>query len=121
MTLGFIYISDNFSYLLQLIIEKLSTATRINDEVDIVGLDICYGRHEIYKQPALSLLLTDIDPANYRLLGLDNQLEDLHEHRQEKSYIISSMDLPVYSQYFYRHGIHYTEPHRYIYQPTLPR
>ncbi len=82
MTLGFVYASDSFSHLLQPIIEKLSNSTQLQDWIGTVGLGICHGREEVYEQPALSLLITDIDPDNYRLIeGLDNQLENLHKHQ----------------------------------------
>lgn len=80
MTLGFVYVSDGFSHLLQAIIEKLSSATGVDDWIGTVGLGICHGRREIYEQPAISLLLTDIDPDHYRLLaGQDQQLEKLEQ------------------------------------------
>jgi len=65
-TLGFVYASDSFACFLQLIAAELQQTIGVESWVGTVGLGICAGFKEVYEQPALSILLTDIDPQHYR-------------------------------------------------------
>ena len=68
-TLGFVYASDSFAHSMQAITGRLREATGAPDWVGTVGLGVCNGFEEVYERPALSVLLTDINPERYRLLA----------------------------------------------------
>ncbi len=79
-TLGFVYTSDSFSCYLQLIASELQRTTGIENWVGTVGRGICAGFQEVYEQPALSILLTDIDPEHYCIFeGIDLQPADIRQ------------------------------------------
>lgn len=81
-TLGFVYASDSFACFLQLITGELQRTIGIKSWVGTVGLGICAGFEEVYEQPALSILLTDIDPQHYHTFeGIAPQSTNIRQCR----------------------------------------
>lgn len=79
-TLGFVYASDSFAHFLQPITEYLQETLGLENWVGTVGLGICNGFNEVYEQPALSILLTDINPEHFRTFeGVDPELTNIKQ------------------------------------------
>jgi small ligand-binding sensory domain FIST len=82
-TLGFIYAADHFVPHLQSILEALKAQSGIAHWVGTVGMGICAPGHESYEQPALSLMVTDIDTDNFRVFNsLDENLDTFKAQHQ---------------------------------------
>ncbi|MEM7251811.1 MAG: FIST N-terminal domain-containing protein [Pseudomonadota bacterium] len=72
-TLGFLYVTDAFVNAMPGIINRLRDKTGVTDWVGSVGLGICATGVEYFERPALAVLLTSLDPADYRLIGTDGE------------------------------------------------
>ena len=82
-TLGFVYVTDHFVPDLQAITEQLASRTGITQWVGTVGIGICSPGRETYEQAAISIMLTDIDPAQFRVFdALDNDLSKFTREHQ---------------------------------------
>lgn len=83
-TLGFVYVADHFVPHLQSIHDTLKDRTGVANWLGTVGIGICSSGRESYEQPALSLMLTDIQPQQFRLFNsLDKDLQQFsNEHGQ---------------------------------------
>ena len=82
-TLGFVYAADHFVPHLQSILEALKNQSGIAHWVGTVGMGICAPGHESYEQPALSLMVTDINRDHFRVFNpLDENLATFKEQHQ---------------------------------------
>ena len=66
-SLGFVYATDALSEAFGQIVDQLSTETGVRDWVGTVGLGVCGVAIEVYEQPAVVVLLTNIDSKRYCL------------------------------------------------------
>lgn len=64
-TLAFIYVTDAYSNHFKKIVTELETLFPLVDWLGTIGLSICATNIEYADQPAMAILLTDIDKANY--------------------------------------------------------
>ena len=67
-TLGFIYISDYLNEQMRPIIQALQQRTGIQHWVGTVGMGIITTNQEYYDQPAMAIMLCDIDEADFRII-----------------------------------------------------
>jgi len=75
-TLGFVYVADHFVPHLQSMLEELKNKSGIEQWIGTVGIGICAPGRESYEQPALSLMVTDIDTRYFRVFdALDENLD----------------------------------------------
>ena len=83
-TLGFVYVGDHFVPHLQAILEELKSRTQLLSWVGTVGVGICSPGKETYEQPAISIMLTDIPAADFRLFNpLDENLDGFNEQHKD--------------------------------------
>ena len=82
-TLGFIYASDHFAAHMADILAMCKASSGIEHWVGSVGVGICTTGHEFLDQPALAMMLTDIPPSEFRILGNLTGLEDLVGHADD--------------------------------------
>jgi small ligand-binding sensory domain FIST len=76
-TLGFVYVADHFVPHLQAILETLKEQSPTDQWVGTTGIGICAPGKESYEQPALSLMVTDINPDHFRVFNsLDEDLAE---------------------------------------------
>lgn len=67
-TLGLVYVSDYLNEKMGPIIQALQLNTGIQHWVGTVGMGIIATNHEYYDQPALAIMLCDINEADFRIL-----------------------------------------------------
>ena len=67
-TLGFLYLTDPLAPYLNGVLDALRDATGVQDWVGSVGSAICCTGREIYDEPAVAIMLTDLPPDSYRLV-----------------------------------------------------
>jgi small ligand-binding sensory domain FIST len=81
-TLGFVYVADHFVPHLQAILETLKEQSPTHKWVGTTGIGICAPGKESYEQPALSLMVTDINPDHFRVFNSldDNLVEFSKQH-----------------------------------------
>ena len=76
--LGFIYANDTLCNDLENIVGRFKQDTGIQDWVGTVGLGLCSTGKEYYDEAALVIMLADIEPKNFTIIGsseiLDEQL-----------------------------------------------
>jgi len=83
-TLGFVYVADHFVPHLQSILEELKAQSGIEQWVGTVGIGICAPGYESYEQPALSLMITDIDTDDFRIFNpVDESLDNFKVQHQD--------------------------------------
>lgn len=66
--LGFIYLSHTLGAESGRILEALSARLDVTDWVGSLGMGVCSTGLEVYDEPSIAVLLTDIDPEHYRLI-----------------------------------------------------
>jgi small ligand-binding sensory domain FIST len=84
--LGFVYASDRLADQLASLISGLRIKTGVSHWVGSLGSGICSTGIERYEEPAAAILVTDLDPARFRLIpnatrGFDDFLADTAEWR----------------------------------------
>jgi len=80
-TLGFVYISDYLNEQLRPIIQALQLGTGIQHWVGTVGMGIIATNIEYYDQPALAIMLCDINEADFRILpGITSSINSDLDH-----------------------------------------
>ena len=67
-TLGFVYISDHLSEQLTAIINQLRDATGIQHWAGSLGMGIIASMQEYYDQPAIAIMLADLNESDFRIL-----------------------------------------------------
>lgn len=67
-TLGFVYITDALSREFEQIHQLLEQATNIPHWLGTVGVAICTTDQEIYDQPAMVVMVTDIPESSFRII-----------------------------------------------------
>ena len=67
-TLGFIYISDHLGEQLPTIISQLREATGVQNWVGSLGMGVIASKQEYYDQPAMAIMLADLNESDYRIL-----------------------------------------------------
>ena len=67
-TLGFIYVTDHLGEELGTIIRRLKDETGIQNWVGSLGMAVIASNQEYYDQPAIALMLADLNESEYRLL-----------------------------------------------------
>ncbi|MCW8955320.1 MAG: FIST C-terminal domain-containing protein [Gammaproteobacteria bacterium] len=67
-TLGFVYVSDYLNEQVRPIIQALQQRTGIQHWVGTVGMGIIATNQEYYDQPAMAIMLCDINEADFRIL-----------------------------------------------------
>lgn len=82
-SLAFVYVSDALANQLHQILQLLRQAIGIKDWVGSLGFAVCVTGKEIYDTPAIAVMLTDLNPSNYRLLDLNNtKAEQFYQDHQ---------------------------------------
>jgi small ligand-binding sensory domain FIST len=74
VTLGFIYATPAALDGLEALLERLHASLPAMHWLGSVGEGICATAQEYYDEPAVSLLLSDIPPGNFCLLGSSDEL-----------------------------------------------
>ena len=74
--LGFIYASDSLCSDLENIVGRLRQETGIQDWVGTVGIGLCSTGCEYYDQPALAVMLADIEDQDFAIIGAPNLSEE---------------------------------------------
>ena len=67
-TLGFIYASDHLSEQYQTLVNRLVEHTGVMNWVGTLGMGIIASKHEYYDQPAMAIMIADINESDFRLL-----------------------------------------------------
>jgi small ligand-binding sensory domain FIST len=68
-SLGFLYATDYFAADLGLILEEVKAATGVPHWVGTVGTGVLATGREYVDEPALVLMICDLDPATFRVFG----------------------------------------------------
>lgn len=69
-TLGVVYLTDRYAEHAQAVLDYLSDELLdVNDWVGTVGVGICANQVEYIDEPAMAVMLCDIDPKNYRVFS----------------------------------------------------
>ena len=76
-SLGFIYFTDKHATHSGDILRKLKQTTQIDDWVGTIGMAICCTAKEFYDQPAIVLLITDLQEDHYRIFHNPGKLPNL--------------------------------------------
>ncbi|MFP5505166.1 MAG: FIST N-terminal domain-containing protein [Gammaproteobacteria bacterium] len=66
--LGFLYVTDNYAGILDLILGHFREETGIQDWVGTVGMGICASGKEYYETSALAVMIGGFPPDSYRVL-----------------------------------------------------
>ena len=66
-TLGFVYVTDAFAEDLASILTYLRQKTGVDNWVGTVGIGICAGGREYFDQPAVAIMLAELDEDDFRL------------------------------------------------------
>lgn len=73
---AFIYVSENFSTDISRLLDELKKNLGIQHWVGSIGSGICTTNLEIYDQPAITIMVTNLDAASYQVFnGIDNMPE----------------------------------------------
>jgi small ligand-binding sensory domain FIST len=75
--LGFLYVTDSLSDILEEILEVFRAATGVPEWVGCVGMGICATGVEYYAEPAIAVMLGEFAPTDFRVFSGLNALEDL--------------------------------------------
>jgi len=75
-TLAFIYVTDAYASHFKKIVAELETYFPDVDWLGTIGLSICVTNIEYADQPAMAILLTDIDKANYSVFKEQIEVEE---------------------------------------------
>lgn len=67
-TLGFVYVSDYLNEQMRPILQALQTRTGIQHWIGTVGMGIIATNQEYYDQPALAVMLCDINEEDFRIV-----------------------------------------------------
>ncbi len=67
-TLGFIYITDHLGEHLPVIVGRLKEATGIQNWVGTLGMGIIASQQEYYDQPAIAIMVADLNESDFRIL-----------------------------------------------------
>lgn len=77
-SLAFIYVTDAYAAHFKKIVTELETHFPSVDWIGTIGLSICVTNIEYAEQPAMAILLTDIDSANYSIFKEQATVEESH-------------------------------------------
>lgn len=77
--LSFIYVTDHHASHLTKILQTLKQSTNIEDWTGTVGMGVCCSAHEYMQQPAIVLLVTDLQPHQYTLFSAVDELHGMTE------------------------------------------
>ena len=75
--LGFLYVTDPLADDLELILGRLKSATQIEHWIGTVGLGVCASGREYFDEPAMAVMLADMNPQSFRIF--EPIIDDLDE------------------------------------------
>ena len=90
-TLGFLYLSDFLGEELPQILAQLKQHTGVQNWVGSLGLAIIGSGQEYYDQPAISIMIADLNEADFRVLpnfhiGTEEYSNELHTWCQQQTF-----------------------------------
>lgn len=86
--LGFVYANDTLSEDLEDILGRLKQETGIQHWMGTLGMGVCSTASEYYDEPTLVVMLADIDPSQFSIIGTpefdeEKLLEDISSYCKE--------------------------------------
>jgi small ligand-binding sensory domain FIST len=74
--LGFLYANDSLGEDLEEILGRLKQETGIDHWIGTLGLGVCSTGDESYEEPTLAVMLADIDPKHFSIVGSNEVSEE---------------------------------------------